>query len=118
MSALRPRGPSPHYPPAERRLGNQAFFAKIYVTETDTVTGVVHQGFEIVLDPGIQHIALDTTLTDQQALTQLDQRLADVAGSNIDTLVGVTGCEPATSSGVREVINKSQWMPSLAVDKV
>ncbi|MDR2973888.1 MAG: recombinase family protein [Propionibacteriaceae bacterium] len=80
--------------PAERRLCNQAFFKHILVNET-TSEPVLHHGFEIICNPKIQQLALNRhngTRSDNDTT----QHICDVAGLNIEPLVGLTGFEPAT----------------------
>ncbi len=92
--------------PADRRLCNQAFFHRILIDETDNAHPDWHHGFEILHDPRIQQLALDTHAGKQKASTDASERLQTVAGLNNHSLVGVTGFEPATSSPETRVVVK------------
>ncbi|MCL2489142.1 MAG: recombinase family protein [Propionibacteriaceae bacterium] len=92
---------------ADRRLCNQAFFTKIWVSEVDTLTGVPTHGFELVLDPDIQQLALHHEADPQTGVGDL-QRLVLAQGSNMAQLVGPTGFEPATPCKDRRVFSRSR----------
>ncbi|MCL2464088.1 MAG: recombinase family protein, partial [Micrococcales bacterium] len=81
---------------ADRRLCNQAFFKKIWVSEVDTLTGVPTHGFELVLDPGIQQLALRREADPHVGVGNLQQHLVLAQGSNMAQLVGLAGFEPTT----------------------
>ena len=77
-----------------RRIANQAFFDKLYVTEADTVDGEPGVPFNIMLNPEVQATALRRQADGDLSRTQTD----DVGGLNNNDLVGAEGLEPPTYS--------------------
>ncbi|GAA1450303.1 zinc ribbon domain-containing protein [Nesterenkonia lacusekhoensis] len=67
-----------------RRVANQAFFDKLYVTEADTVDGEPGGPFNIMFNPEVQATALRRQTEGDLSRT----RTGDVGGSNNDDLVG------------------------------
>lgn len=75
-----------------RRIANQAFFDKLYVTEADTVDGEPGVPFNIMFNPGVQATAQRRQADGDLSRTQT----GDVAGLNNDDLVGPVGLDPTT----------------------
>ena len=79
-----------------RRICNQAFFEKIYISDVDTITAQPHQGFATVLNHGIQHAALAANRSgDANNLAAFNNT---VQGLNVPGWVELAGLEPATCS--------------------
>lgn len=77
-----------------RRIANQAFFDKLYLSEEGTVIGEPGEPFNAFFDPGVQ-----TTAARHEGRTaESRSQTGNVAGLNNDLLVGPEGLEPPTST--------------------
>ncbi|MDR3069950.1 MAG: hypothetical protein LBU38_02945 [Propionibacteriaceae bacterium] len=74
-----------------RRICNQAFFEKIWISDTDTITADPNQGFQIVLHKGIQQAALRANRPDDAY--DLATFEDEVAGLNITGWVNPAGLD-------------------------
>ena len=75
-----------------RRIANQAFFDKLYLSEEGTVIGEPGEPFNAFFDPGVQTIAARQVGGAAKSMSQT----GNVAGLNNDLLVGPVGIEPTT----------------------
>jgi site-specific DNA recombinase len=82
-----------------RRICNQAFFDRINVYELDDGGDVVDaepgEPFDTLLDPSLHAAALTY---EARLRAGEDVKPADVAGLNIQSMVGPEGLEPPTST--------------------
>ena len=76
-----------------RRIANQAFFDKLYLSEEGTVIGEPGEPFNAFFDPGVQTIAA----RHEGRATESRSQTGNVAGLNNDLLVGPVGIEPTTN---------------------
>lgn len=76
-----------------RRIANQAFFDKLYLSEEGTVIGEPGEPFNAFFDPGVQTIAA----RHEGRAAESRSQTGNVAGLNNDLLVGPAGLEPATN---------------------
>lgn len=75
-----------------RRIANQAFFDKLYLSEEGTVIGEPGEPFNAFFDPGVQTIAA----RHEGRAAESRSQTGNVAGLNNDLLVGPVGLEPTT----------------------
>ena len=75
-----------------RRIANQAFFDKLYLSEEGTVIGEPGEPFNAFFDPGVQTIAA----RHEGRAAESRSQTGNVAGLNNDLLVGPVGIEPTT----------------------
>ncbi|WP_338110371.1 recombinase family protein [Pseudoglutamicibacter albus] len=77
-----------------RRIANQAFFDKLYLSEEGTVIGEPGEPFNAFFDPGVQ----TTAARHEGRAAESRSQTGNVAGLNNDLLVGPEGLEPPTLS--------------------
>ena len=75
-----------------RRIANQAFFDKLYLSEEGTFIGESGEPFNAFFDPGVQ----TTAARHEGRAAESRSQTGNVAGLNNDLLVGPAGLEPAT----------------------
>ncbi|GAV97379.1 hypothetical protein CS176_1609 [Corynebacterium glutamicum] len=75
-----------------RRIANQTFFDKLYLSEEGTVIGEPGEPFNAFFDPGVQTIAA----RHEGRAAESRSQTGNVAGLNNDLLVVLAGFEPAT----------------------
>src|SRR5690625_4295579 len=75
-----------------RRIANQAFFNKLYITPDDTIDGDPGTPFSMLFNPDIHHAAL----RHHEQATESRPQTGDVVGLNNDFLVEARGLEPLT----------------------
>ena len=88
--------------PSMRRLFNQAFFVKLTLHDDDIVTHEFAEPFRLLLDPDFgrkleeETRALNSHSASGWTVDEDDLAISEAVGSNVSTLVGPAGLEPAT----------------------
>lgn len=84
-------------PDSVRRLFNQAFFERIYITDEDEIDSAPAGTFAMILDPTTQSVARERQLVASGNIQTLARSFAD-EGLNLMRRVDLRGFEPLTSS--------------------
>ncbi|MCE5254316.1 MAG: recombinase family protein [Actinomycetia bacterium] len=90
--------------PETRRLFNQAFFEKLIVSDTGSVTHELAEPFKLLLDPSLPDRLEQEAKQQAKRRRYQESRNADdpeilrAGGSNYELMVGDTGFEPVTSA--------------------